>query len=133
MRRNQGKIWRRAAAVALLALASGFGTITVHATPVSALSQTIAVANLPPEGQSMMRLIYLGGPFKHGKDGAVFGNRVRILPSAQRGYYREYTVMTPGERSRGARRIVCGGQQPAAPSACFYTDDHYASFRQIVR
>jgi ribonuclease T1 len=80
-----------------------------------------------------MGLIYQGGPFKYDKDGTVFGNREKLLPNRQRGYYREYTVKTPGERSRGARRIVCGGLQPRAPDACFYTDDHYASFRQIVR
>ena len=80
----------------------------------------------------MLTLIYQGGPFRHDKDGVVFGNRERLLPASVRTYYREYTVRTPGERSRGARRIVCGGLQPAAPEACFYTDDHYASFRKIV-
>ena len=81
----------------------------------------------------MMALIYKGGPFKHDKDGVVFGNRERILPAYSRGYYREYTVRTPNERSRGARRIVCGGSKPVAPDACYYTDDHYASFRKIVQ
>ena len=80
-----------------------------------------------------MALIYQGGPFRHDKDGVVFGNRERILPAHPRGYYREYTVRTPGERSRGARRIVCGGPRPVAPDACYYTDDHYASFRKIVQ
>jgi ribonuclease T1 len=60
----------------------------------------------------------------------VFGNRERVLPDRPRGYYREYTVRTPGERSRGARRIVCGGP-PSAPDACFYTSDHYQSFQRI--
>ena len=81
----------------------------------------------------MVRLIYQGGPFKYDKDGSVFGNRERILPAKNRGYYLEYTVKTPGERSRGARRIVCGGFVPATPDACYYTDDHYASFRRIVQ
>ena len=81
----------------------------------------------------MMVLIYQGGPFRHDKDGVVFGNRERILPAHPRGHYREYTVRTPGERSRGARRIVCGGSKPVAPEACYYTDDHYASFRKIVQ
>lgn len=80
----------------------------------------------------MLALVYQGGPFRHEKDGVVFGNRERILPASARGYYREYTVRTPGERSRGARRIVCGGFQPAAPDACYYSDDHYASFRRIA-
>lgn len=81
----------------------------------------------------MMRLIAAGGPFKYDKDGVVFGNRERILPAKNRGFYREYTVKTPSERTRGARRIVCGGLKPAAPEACYYTDDHYASFRKIAQ
>jgi len=94
---------------------------------------TIAAAQLPPQGRDMMTLIYQGGPFRHDKDGVVFGNRERLLPANRRGYYREYTVRTPNERSRGARRIVCGGLKPTAPDACYYTDDHYASFRRIVQ
>jgi ribonuclease T1 len=94
---------------------------------------TMARAQLPPQGRDMMTLIYRGGPFRHDKDGVVFGNRERLLPANPRGYYREYTVRTPNERSRGARRIVCGGVKPAAPDACYYTDDHYASFRRIVQ
>jgi ribonuclease T1 len=62
----------------------------------------------------------------------VFGNRERLLPLQARGYYREYTVRTPGSRDRGARRIVCGGRQPREPDACFYTEDHYASFKRIT-
>jgi ribonuclease T1 len=81
----------------------------------------------------MMTLIYSGGPFRYDKNGTVFGNRERILPLKTRGFYREYTVKTPGERTRGARRIVCGGSQPVAPEACYYTEDHYASFRRIVQ
>ena len=94
---------------------------------------TIALAQLPPQGQDMMKLIVTGGPFKYDKDGVVFGNRERILPAKNRGFYREYTVKTPGERTRGARRIVCGGVQPKTPDACYYTDDHYASFRKIAQ
>jgi ribonuclease T1 len=94
---------------------------------------TIAVSQLPPQGQAMMALIYQGGPFRYDKDGTVFGNRERILPKQNRGYYREYTVKTPSERNRGARRIICGGLKPAAPDACYYTDDHYANFRKIVQ
>ena len=123
-----------AAAVALLVLSGVFGTFSVQAKDaVSSPPETIAVSQLPAQGQAMMTLIYQGGPFKYDKDGTVFGNRERFLPARQRGYYREYTVQTPGERSRGARRIVCGGEKPAAPDACFYTDDHYASYRQIAR
>jgi ribonuclease T1 len=80
----------------------------------------------------MMKLIRAGGPFRYDKDGVVFGNRERILPANARGFYREYTVKTPGERTRGARRIVCGGLKPTIPDMCYYTDDHYASFRKIA-
>ena len=86
---------------------------------------------LPLQGQETHRLIYQGGPFPFDKDGIVFGNRERLLPIQKRGYYREYTVRTPGARDRGAKRIVCGGVA-TAPDACFYSADHYASFRKIV-
>jgi ribonuclease T1 len=76
-------------------------------------------------------LILAGGPFPYSKDGSFFGNRERILPFQRRGYYREYTVQTPGARTRGARRIICGGQQPTQPENCFYTADHYQSFYLI--
>lgn len=91
----------------------------------------IHVAELPPQGRTTYELIRQGGPFPNGKDGAVFGNRERLLPRAKRGFYREYTVPTPGSSDRGARRIVCGGPMKA-PYACYYTADHYASFRMIV-
>ena len=97
-------------------------------------AEAVALAQLPPEAQSTERLIRAGGPFPYPrKDGAVFGNRERNLAPKPRGFYREYTVKTPGSRDRGARRIVCGGRQPTEPEACFYTDDHYASFRKIVK
>lgn len=95
------------------------------------VGNTVGLSELPREGQETYRLIHQGGPFPFGKDGTVFGNRERLLPSHPRGYYREYTVVTPGARNRGARRIVCGGP-PKTPDACYYTADHYASFRQIV-
>ena len=134
MWRNPWGVWGRTAAVTLLALSGAWTGVVAHAkTPVPAALQTVARAELPAQAQTMMTLIEQGGPFKYDKDGTVFGNREKILPARQRGYYREYTVKTPGKRSRGARRIVCGGQQPRAPDACFYTDDHYGSFRQIVR
>ena len=94
-------------------------------------SAPIALAQLPRQGRVTYALIHQGGPFPYDKDGTVFGNRERLLPAHKRGYYREYTVKTPGSRNRGARRIVCGGQ-PVTPSVCYYTDDHYNSFRPIA-
>jgi ribonuclease T1 len=113
-------------------LASVTGPILVHAKgPLRSDSQAaIQVAELPRQGQETYRLIRQGGPFPYEKDGTVFGNRERLLPPQKRGYYREYTVQTPGSRDRGARRIVCGGK-PKAPDVCFYTSDHYASFRKV--
>ena len=94
---------------------------------------TVALATLPVQAQATHLLILGGGPFPYDKDGTVFGNREGRLPGAVRGHYREYTVKTPGLSHRGARRIVCGGKPPPRPEACFYTDDHYASFRLIAR
>lgn len=109
-------------------------TILVQAKSVaeSVVVAPIALQDLPKEGQETYLLIRQGGPFRYEKDGVVFGNRERILPQAKRGFYREYTVKTPGEKSRGARRIVCGGEEPRVPKHCFYTPDHYTSFREIV-
>ena len=130
---------QRVAAVSVASLmvlglvATSTSLVQAKAPLLSAATDTIALTQLPVQGQDMMKLIYAGGPFKFDKDGVVFGNRERILPAKNRGFYREYTVKTPGERTRGARRIVCGGLQAATPEACFYSDDHYASFRQIVQ
>lgn len=93
---------------------------------------SVALSDLPPQAQETHRLVLSGGPFPYAKDGVVFGNRERLLPIHPRGYYREYTVKTPGSRDRGARRIVCGGAPPTAPEVCYYTADHYNSFRRIV-
>jgi len=99
--------------------------------PADSSPAVIHVAELPTQGRKTYELIFQGGPFPYDKDGVVFGNRERLLPVAKRGFYREYTVPTPGTRDRGGRRIVCGGPE-RAPQACFYTADHYASFRMIV-
>lgn len=82
---------------------------------------------LPPEGREVLVLIRQGGPYRYGQDDETFGNFERILPRRERGYYREYTVRTPGETDRGARRIVAGDGGDK-----YYTDDHYESFRFIA-
>jgi ribonuclease T1 len=88
----------------------------------------VAEARLPAEARATLALIDRGGPFPYAKDGAVFGNFERELPQHPRGYYHEYTVRTPGERDRGARRIVTG-----QGGEIYYTDDHYESFRAVLR
>ena len=102
-------------------------------TAADAGSPAIELQSLPAEAQSTQRLIYAGGPFPYDKDGVVFGNREKQLPARPRGHYREYTVKTPGARNRGARRIVCGGAKPVAPEVCYYSADHYASFKRIAQ
>ncbi len=86
----------------------------------------IAVTALPPEARETLALIGKGGPFPYARDATVFGNREGLLPRQPRGYYREYTVKTPGRRDRGARRIVAGSR-----GELYYTEDHYRSFRRI--
>ncbi len=120
--------------------AAAIGTVLVQARapqpspvlPGSAVT-SVAASALPAQGLQVLAQIQKGGPFRFEKDGTVFGNRERQLPGQKRGYYREYTVPTAGLNHRGARRIVCGGQKPQLPDACFYTDDHYSSFRLIVQ
>ncbi len=87
----------------------------------------IYVDQLPREARDTLRLIERDGPFPYDKDGAVFQNREGILPSRPRGYYHEYTVITPRENDRGARRIVTGSDDEL-----YYTDDHYDSFKRIL-
>lgn len=122
------------AAAALLAGVAGVLPVAARESGAIAAAGTPAVplAALPAEAQDTHRLILEGGPFRYAKDGVVFGNRERLLPRHPRGHYREYTVQTPGASDRGARRIVCGGVPPTRPRACFYTDDHYSSFRRIA-
>jgi len=86
----------------------------------------IALAELPPEARATLRDIKQGGPFAYDRDGVVFGNREGILPKRPRAYYHEYTVKTPGVRTRGARRIVSG-----TAAEFYYTADHYQSFKSI--
>jgi ribonuclease T1 len=86
----------------------------------------IPAAELPAEARATLAAIRAGGPFLHPQDGRSFGNREKLLPRRARGYYREYTVPTPGARDRGARRIVAG-----KGGELYYTADHYLSFQRI--
>lgn len=115
-----------------LSVALTSGHVIAKETPGFATDSVVSLNSLPPQARTTYQLVLQGGPFPYDKDGSVFGNRERLLPLQTRGFYREYTVKTPGERSRGARRIVCGGEEPRLPKQCFYTQDHYASFREIV-
>ena len=117
---------------------------TLH-TPVAAPASTGAPATqspiatdafsrgypsfLPPEAHPVLAAIAAGGPYDYRQDGGVFQNREGLLPRQPRGYYREFTVETPGSDDRGARRIVSGGEPPVE---YFYTDDHYRSFRRFT-
>lgn len=107
-------------------------TTSVSTPPVRAPPEridglpVITLDELPPEALDTLALIERGGPFPFRQDGTIFQNRERLLPLKPAGYYREYTVITPGASTRGARRIVAG-----AGGELYYTDDHYASFRRI--
>jgi ribonuclease T1 len=119
----------------LLGAFAAVGLLFLPAPPAAARGDPaalpqVALADLPQQGREVYALIRQGGPFRYDRDGVVFGNRERILPMKPRGHYREYTVRTPGTKNRGARRIVCGGP-PTSPESCYYTDDHYRSFKRI--
>lgn len=121
-----------------LALAGFFGIGTNvqarEALPGSTIAP-IALAELPAEAHQTLHLIESGGPFPYPhKDGSIFGNFEKKLPPKARGYYREYTVPTPGRTDRGARRIVAGQEHTgnvATSGEYYYTADHYRSFRRI--
>ena len=122
---------RRATAAlmaAILLAATGASPALARTTP-EALPE-VALADLPKEARELRTQIDKGGPFRYSRDGVVFGNRERILPLMPRGYYHEYTVRTPGAKDRGARRMVCGGPK-TTPVVCYYSDDHYQTFRRI--
>jgi ribonuclease T1 len=106
----------------------GLGADQAYAFERSGGLPFIAAADLPKEARDTLALIHRGGPYPYPKDGTTFSNRERVLPKHPRGYYREYTVKTPGSRDRGARRVICGGRQQLS---CYYTADHYASFKII--
>ena len=122
------------AAVLLLGLwawtqQSGNGALHAPPQAPAPAAQTPALpAFLPAEAQDVLQRIARGGPFEYRQDGGVFQNRERRLPAQPRGYYREYTIATPGARDRGPRRIVTGGDPPVE---YWYTADHYRSFRRF--
>ncbi len=97
--------------------------------PQAGDSTAVPLSSLPREARDTVALIDRGGPFPYSRDGVVFGNREGLLPRRARGFYHEYTVRTPGSRDRGARRIVTGD----GARLLYYTDDHYASFREVTR
>ena len=121
----RGEGWRRLAAALLAVIPLVFGG-TVSGREAAAAIEEIAVAALPPEAQQTLRLVERGGPFPYRRDGVAFGNYERRLPQRSRGYYREYTVPTPGAQTRGARRIISGRD-----GEYYYSDDHYRSFKRI--
>jgi ribonuclease T1 len=96
-------------------------------TPRSGLG-TVEVAALPVQAKDTLALIDRGGPYPYRQDNTVFSNTERILPARPAGYYREYTVPTPGSPDRGARRLIVG-----TDGDVYYTADHYATFRQVLR
>ncbi|HZM81128.1 MAG TPA: ribonuclease domain-containing protein [Candidatus Limnocylindrales bacterium] len=132
-----------AAAVALVIAVVAGVTLIVHfartdtasapgpragaSTPVSGLP-TVKVEQLPGEAVATLTLIDKGGPFPYQQDGSTFRNQENLLPRQETGYYREYTVKTPGSRDRGSRRLVVG-----RGGDIYYTGDHYESFRQVLR
>ena len=123
-RRTQSLCSRVVLAVSTFAL---LGAVAVARAPSS---DEIALAELPAEARDVLGRIKSDGPFRYDRDGIVFGNREHRLPPQSRGYYHEYTVPTPGANNRGGRRIVCGGPR-TTPYACYYTSDHYQTFRRI--
>ncbi|RJQ76113.1 ribonuclease [Pseudonocardiaceae bacterium YIM PH 21723] len=126
--------------VASLVLFAGVGLVSPaisSAAPVSTLAQPACgdtssytkqnLSSLPSQATDTVNLIKKGGPYPYKQDGTVFGNKEKVLPNCQSGYYHEYTVKTPGSSTRGARRIVTGD----GTRLYFYTDDHYESFSLV--
>jgi ribonuclease T1 len=115
--------------VGLPALAAGLA-LARDSVPLA----EVPLAELPREAHATLTQIKRGGPFPYARDGAVFGNFERRLPLQSRGYYREYTVTTPGARDRGARRIVAGAGRDGdvrTSGEYYYSADHYRTFRRI--
>ncbi|MFJ9841314.1 ribonuclease domain-containing protein [Kitasatospora sp. NPDC101155] len=126
------RAWKTAASaatVALIALAPVAVAVAVAvATEANAaVSGNVCLTALPPQARTTLNLIASNGPFPYRQDGIVFQNNGGVLPRQSYGYYHEYTVVTPGAPTRGARRIVTGKQYHED----YYTSDHYATFRLI--
>jgi ribonuclease T1 len=126
------EITSRTAKVLLSLLLVLTGTITTSTQAVAqavcgdtSAFRRVALSSLPSQATDTVRLVQRGGPYPYSQDNQTFGNREGVLPSCPTGYYKEYTVKTPGISTRGARRIVTGD---ATPKLYFYTADHYASF-----
>ncbi|WP_030388459.1 ribonuclease domain-containing protein [Streptomyces sp. NRRL S-241] len=122
---------KAAPAPADAASASGSARTDARATAVPGWAKgmaTVRADGLPQQARDVLALIDKGGPYPYRQDGTVFGNFEKALPAQKRGYYHEYTVRTPGERDRGARRIVTG-----QGGEFFYTDDHYETFKAVLR
>ncbi len=103
-------------------------SVTVETTDDESGLALVPVYVLPPEVSATLAAIDRGGPFPYDRDGVTFENREGLLPAHDTGYYREYTVDTPGSDDRGARRIITG-----SAGEFYYTDDHYESFVRIIR
>jgi ribonuclease T1 len=110
----------------LIAIVLPGGALAEARRYVDPVLPAVQVDDLPREARETLALIRQGGPFPYKRDGVVFSNRERRVPAQPKGYYREYTVPTPGVRDRGARRIIVGN-----PGEYYYTDDHYNTFRRI--
>ncbi|MGL4768098.1 MAG: ribonuclease domain-containing protein [Formosimonas sp.] len=103
-------------------------TSTAETTAQANTGDTIAYRQLPPEAQEVIERIESGGSFPYKQDGQTFQNREKRLPEQPRGYYKEYTVVTPNASNRGARRIVAG-----QPREYYYTPDHYRNFYKVQK
>ena len=116
----------------LVLLAIGYVARTVrsnehHSSSTRSLAMaTVGLSALPIDARRTIALIQAGGPFPYPRDGAVFRNAEGLLPKERSGYYHEYTVPTPGESERGARRIITG-----TDAQFYYTADHYESFKRV--
>ena len=125
--RSSARLFATIALAALIALPWGATPSPARGeAPGQGVMQEVAAAELPAQARETIALIRKGGPYPYERDGVVFGNFEKGLPVMARGYYREYTVKTPGARDRGARRIVAG-----RGGELYYSDDHYRSFRRI--